>query len=41
MFQGPLIPAHVVVEDGRLPSDHYMTSLENKILFLSILDAEL
>ena len=26
-FQGPLIPARVVVEDGRLPSDHYMTSL--------------
>ena len=39
-FQGPLIPAHVAMEDGRLHSDKDMTSSESKILSLFILDAE-
>ena len=40
-FQGPLILAHVAVEDGSLPSDQDMTSFESKILFVSILGDEL
>ena len=35
-FQGPLIPAHVAVEDVSLPSDQDMTSSESKILSISI-----
>ena len=40
-FQGPLLTAHVAVEDGSLPSGQDMTSSESKILSLSILDSEL